>query len=737
VSGGLKVGDLYVMLSAQTSAFGKGMEDAAKIAEKVSRKIKAAANEIGRAGVAIGAGIAAALAVAAEHNATVATQVRQTKDIFATFATEIGAMMVPVLREMNVHLREMLGWWQSLTPETKQQIAHWVEIATAVGVAALAIGKVSGIVSTLMPAFEAMGAAVALGMTPLLAFGAVIAGIFVGVALLHKAWRENWGGIQEKTRSVIESISGYWNSFKEWLSTNFFDWFIDAWAAVEKSIAHAMNFLKNPVNVASREQANNASDEMIDKWSKDMKGGAMGDALKLAADQVKKYTVEGIDEWKLMLGDAVDWTKKTLGFTGKQGAVTVHTNTPEYRIGEMNGPITANESWMKDMGVSNDEMFKEDYKEDTDKSMSESLMQVSQEYDREVKMREVFNDQLDKLGSAVQSGISAFASKLGSLGETINAGIQGFQNGGIWGAIIAVFIELFSKFKRFQELIDIGNGQVMTAIQELSSGFNDLVNGLRPLIGAVGMVAHVIHQVLNPIFHIIGKVLQQLAPVIGLISTILAPIAMSFEALGGLFDMLGQVMAPVFDAINFVMKFIGETVLGIMFGLLTAWMSILGVIYNIIKSLGGDTSGTAKLYHDAEMKRADVFKQMTDLWSKGYDGLADESANAAEKVGKLGDAADKVSEQLLNIPQGFKVALAQFNATSPGSMSSSVGSSASYASNDAEREQFLQTGSITGNPASSSNHSTGSSGGSSGSSGGNHHRSSGDSDDSTGSNDRR
>ena len=39
-------------------------ENAAKITEQVAKKVKKAANEIGRAGAMIGAGIAAALAVA-------------------------------------------------------------------------------------------------------------------------------------------------------------------------------------------------------------------------------------------------------------------------------------------------------------------------------------------------------------------------------------------------------------------------------------------------------------------------------------------------------------------------------------------------------------------------------------------------------------------------------------------------------------------------------------------------
>lgn len=686
MSGGLKVGDLYVLLSAKTSAFGKGMEDAAKLTEKIARKIKAAATEIGHAGAMIGGAIAAALAVAAQHNAVVASQVQQTKDIFATFATEIGTMMVPVLSEMNEKLRELLGWWQALSPETKASIANWIEVATTVGLAALALGRVSGLVAVLAPAFQAMGAAVALGLGPLLAVAAVLGAIFFGVAYLHKAWRENWGGIQEKTRSVLEAISSYWQSFKDWLSHSFFDWFIDKWAAIEKALAHAGNFLSNPINSANRDQENKVSDESIDGWAGRMKGGAIGEALRLASEQVEKFAVEGVQEWKLMLADAVSWTKKTLGFTGQQGNVSVHTQTPTVvaaaqRLGEAGEQGRMSDFYEK---MDAKDLMRGTGKLGEDGEQGKMTADLAQEYQDEIKVREFFNGQLDQLGRAVTAAISSFASKLGSLGQVINAGIQGFQSGGIWGAIIAVFIELFSKFKRFQELIDIGNGQVMQAITDLSSGFNDLVNGLRPLMGAVGMVAGVIHGILNPILHIIGKAFEQLAPVLGLISTILQPITWLFEFIGGLFDGLSQVLAPFTKILDYVMRFIGLTILGTMNGLLGLWTGILDMVREIVHAVGGNTTDLDRLRKEAVEKQNGIQQQMRNLAEKGYSQLANESANTAEKIGKLGDMADKVSEQLTNIPQGFKVALAQFGSTT---------ATGSY--NDAERNAFLQTGSPT------------------------------------------
>lgn len=45
-----------------------------------------------------------------------------------------------------------------------------------------------------------------------------IAGIITAVVLLYKAWKENWGGIQEKTKAVIDKIKEWWNNLREFLS---------------------------------------------------------------------------------------------------------------------------------------------------------------------------------------------------------------------------------------------------------------------------------------------------------------------------------------------------------------------------------------------------------------------------------------------------------------------------------------------------------------------------------------
>jgi tape measure domain-containing protein len=66
------------------------------------------------------------------------------------------------------------------------------------------------VLAVLTIAFVAWGISVITSMAPItLAIAAIGAAVFV----LSKAWNENWGGIQEKTRAVMEAIVGFYNEY--------------------------------------------------------------------------------------------------------------------------------------------------------------------------------------------------------------------------------------------------------------------------------------------------------------------------------------------------------------------------------------------------------------------------------------------------------------------------------------------------------------------------------------------
>jgi hypothetical protein len=140
-------------------------------------------------------------------------------------------------------------------------------------------------------------------------------------------------------------------------------------------------------------------------------------------------------------------------------------------------------------------------------------------------------------------------------------------------------------------------------------------------------------------------------------------VAGALEALQPIFDLIGMVLGPIFEAIGYVLRFVGETILGTMNVLLGIWIGILSIIQNIMRSFGANTTEIDKALGDANKNQQKVQQQMKDLWENGGANVANEAANTAEKLGKLGDTADNVSRQLTNIPSGFNTALREWQAS--------------------------------------------------------------------------
>lgn len=86
---------------------------------------------------------------------------------------------------------------------------------------------------------------------------AIFAAIALAVGFLCKVWTEDWGGIQEKTRSVVEAVSGFYSGY----ILPFFDevarrvsafgdeWALE-WAFVKITFENAWNILKGVFGVA-------------------------------------------------------------------------------------------------------------------------------------------------------------------------------------------------------------------------------------------------------------------------------------------------------------------------------------------------------------------------------------------------------------------------------------------------------------------------------------------------------
>lgn len=284
----------------------------------------------------------------------------------------------------------------------------------------------------------------------------------------------------------------------------------------------------------------------------------------------------------------------------------------------------------------------------------------------------------DKLMAGIGAAGQHFVSKLGDLGSIINAGIQGGQSGGIWGALIAVIIELLSRFEGFKQIMDIANGAVKFALDNLAGGLGNLVQGLKPLFGAVSTIAHAVHNVLGPILTIIGKLFEGIAPILWVVGMALQQVSSS---LGPAFTII--------EAIVGTLKIL-EPVLGVvaiaMMGLKLA-MDYVNLGFNmfldwVLEFFGGNNNSgvdNAQKQVDATTKEIEDF---VNAFIKDPFNAVSNAAKAAawglEQNGKQNEKAakaiDKLSAAFTNVPDTVKLGALRFNAADPDRAAPSFGS---------------------------------------------------------------
>ncbi len=323
------------------------------------------------------------------------------------------------------------------------------------------------------------------------------------------------------------------------------------------------------------------------------------------------------------------------------------------------------------------------------------------------------NTSLAELGSAAggtAGSLLTFATGIPMLSQA------GQILGGLFGALgdksgqfAMSFIKLQAIFESFMTMIGPGIAIVVPI-------FSALVDILASVLAAVGNFGIYI-LALSPMF----TMLFFWIPVIGALMTFLAkaiqPLAGVMVMLFGVITEIGAAFQPIIDMFKSVGDILGEAaieslvvgmkllatsvliVLGTLTwfveGLIGVWSAIFGAVQAVIAglheavaglvgddiadvlfkdlddlstALGAVTDGMDE-FKDKLPDSADVFATVGELWEKSVAELA-AMAQLPDFVlpdlGGLGETAADVSEELTNVPAGFKVAQARFRAISTG-----------------------------------------------------------------------
>jgi phage-related protein len=290
------------------------------------------------------------------------------------------------------------------------------------------------------------------------------------------------------------------------------------------------------------------------------------------------------------------------------------------------------------------------------------------------------------LVSAIMPLVDVILEVLGAVGSLLGILLTALQPATV--ALVKMIGDVVSAILTF--LLPIFNllGNLFAAIAPIIKAVAEIVgNVLTKVFGLLGRVLRplvtVITAFLVPLLTVVATLLQVLGTLIAVVLQVLGPILIPlFDALGAIFQALARVVAAVMWVILGVLRAIGEI-----------WNGIVSAIQSVFRSLGeievfgknplGFLNDWADSLEGAKANTDGLAEQMGNLQqimvtgtapaaetdaaalAEFGDSVGGASDGASDAASKFGDAASDATEQLTNVPQGFKVAAARFAAATP------------------------------------------------------------------------
>jgi phage-related protein len=273
------------------------------------------------------------------------------------------------------------------------------------------------------------------------------------------------------------------------------------------------------------------------------------------------------------------------------------------------------------------------------------------------------------------------------LNQLVSAAQQGAQVGGVWGALIAVLIQLISETEGFTQILDHVNGaidKVLDVLEPLVSGFASFFDALSPATDAVMAI------VKGPL-ETIGGLLESLTPLIESLTAPLKDVSKVLESLGSFGKTVMQPIFMILKLIGTLLKVIAPllqilmlplTLLGILFEEITkalepafkeidkaiSWLanrldefgdfvSTIGErIANFVKGKGFVSNADLNKATDAALAAAKGFETATHKSEEFEQAVTRDTA----AIDAMSDAANAATEALTNVPSGVKLAQLRF-----------------------------------------------------------------------------
>lgn len=138
---------------------------------------------------------------------------------------DIGNALLPIIRDLVEWVAKIANGFANLNPNLKEFIVKAGLITLGIGTVLAVGGTFLMFIAGVTTALTALGgvAGITAGIIAFLTSPITLVIVAIGlliasVALLKKAWDNNWNGVRDKTLEVVDKIKGWWNDLKEFLA---------------------------------------------------------------------------------------------------------------------------------------------------------------------------------------------------------------------------------------------------------------------------------------------------------------------------------------------------------------------------------------------------------------------------------------------------------------------------------------------------------------------------------------
>lgn len=618
------LGRIALELVADATAFSKGMEDASKSVERVAKKVKGAASEIASATTAFSAMATAAVGVAQKYDGQVHGAVERVKNSFNQLAVQVARLLLPVLSDVARFLTGLGNAFRSLSPGTKSMLAGFAEMVLVVGGVALAISKLAGVVAALGSIVGGVAAGLGGAFLPVLV-GAGLAAVAIGA--FYNFWTDQNSRVGQAMHQTAQFFVGVFKVATTQIRSEFELLFEGVEVLLKGLGAEMQALLSGAAKLASLTGHEDLAATLTTAGGmlnpqtiiQNLKGVA-AEIPGAIADGAKAALSFSVDGYKKLLKDAA----KTLGF-GDLTKTAPKALTPADSV--LFGKTASVDVAGDFADRQNAQIAEADAAAFNVRSMLLKLNPIQDAAVQFAKNIRRMSDVSEGFVTKVVEATDALGAKLiGRIGRAqglAESAAQGAIVGGPAGAAVAVGVDLLTQSKQFQSIV----GELDGFIQAVSDALGQLLEPLMPFL-----------DILQPLASLLGVIVK-------IVSSALMP------ALSLLWNVA---LKPLAMLVLIIAKAIGDV-----------WNGILGAVQGIFRALGSISIFGAHPFGFLNdwAESIDSAKVDTDALAGALDALGKSTYDTSVQTHKMGTAAKEAAESLSNIPSGYKIALARFNAT--------------------------------------------------------------------------